>query len=114
MKETVISTNSAERVSRHTQTVIVGGSLGGLTAALSLAARGTAVTVLERTTGRTQRGVAILVSVQVCAGLSDRRHARSSARRSVPPRCARACTRMPGGTSTRRCATPSTRSRSSR
>ncbi|MFJ2837300.1 FAD-dependent monooxygenase [Nocardia sp. NPDC087230] len=62
MKETVISTNSAEQVSRHTQTVIVGGSLGGLTTALALAARGTAVTVLERTTGRTQRGVAILVS----------------------------------------------------
>ncbi|MGM7648730.1 FAD-dependent monooxygenase [Nocardia sp. JW2] len=33
-----------------------------MTTALALAARGTAVTVLERTSGRTQRGVAILVS----------------------------------------------------
>ncbi|MFF0492429.1 FAD-dependent monooxygenase [Nocardia sp. NPDC004068] len=43
-------------------TVIVGGSLGGLSTALALAARGRASTVLERTSGRTQRGVAILVS----------------------------------------------------
>lgn len=43
--------------------VIVGGSLGGLSAALGLAKFGIASTVLERTSGRTQRGVAILVSV---------------------------------------------------
>ncbi|MEV6062906.1 FAD-dependent monooxygenase [Nocardia asteroides] len=42
--------------------MIIGGSLGGLTTALALAARGRQVTVVERTSGRTQRGVAILVS----------------------------------------------------
>lgn len=42
--------------------IIVGGSLGGLTSALALAKAGIASTVLERTSGRTQRGVAILVS----------------------------------------------------
>jgi 2-polyprenyl-6-methoxyphenol hydroxylase-like FAD-dependent oxidoreductase len=42
--------------------VIVGGSLGGLTTALALAAHGISSTVLERTRNRTQRGVAILVS----------------------------------------------------
>ncbi|MFT3660261.1 MAG: NAD(P)/FAD-dependent oxidoreductase [Gordonia sp. (in: high G+C Gram-positive bacteria)] len=44
------------------ETLIVGGSLGGLVAALSLAAHGRSSTVLERTEGRTQRGVAILVA----------------------------------------------------
>ncbi|MET9329116.1 NAD(P)/FAD-dependent oxidoreductase [Tsukamurella sp. NPDC003166] len=41
------------------ETLIVGGSLAGLTTAIALAARGRPVTVLERTQGRTQRGVAI-------------------------------------------------------
>ncbi|MEW2132921.1 FAD-dependent monooxygenase [Streptomyces sp. NPDC005435] len=40
----------------------MGGSLGGLTTALALASKGLASTVLERTAGRTQRGVAILVA----------------------------------------------------
>ncbi|MET7511859.1 FAD-dependent monooxygenase [Streptomyces albidoflavus] len=44
------------------ETLIVGGSLGGLTTALALAAQGRSSTVLERTAGRTQRGVAILVA----------------------------------------------------
>jgi len=39
--------------------LIVGGSLGGLSAALALARIGISSTVLERTAGRTQRGVAI-------------------------------------------------------
>lgn len=47
---------------RALETIIVGGSLGGLTTALALSHRGIASTVLERTVGRTQRGVAILVS----------------------------------------------------
>jgi 2-polyprenyl-6-methoxyphenol hydroxylase-like FAD-dependent oxidoreductase len=41
------------------ETIIVGGSLAGLTTAIALAARERPVTVLERTRGRTQRGVAI-------------------------------------------------------
>lgn len=43
--------------------VIVGGSLGGLSMALGLAKHGIASTVLEKSRGRTQRGVAILVSL---------------------------------------------------
>ncbi|ALJ19684.1 FAD-dependent monooxygenase [Microbacterium sp. No. 7] len=43
--------------------LIVGGSLGGLTTALALADAGIPSTVLERTNGRTQRGVAILVAM---------------------------------------------------
>ncbi len=39
--------------------VVVGGSLGGLCTALALSRVGIASTVLERTAGRTQRGVAI-------------------------------------------------------
>ncbi len=39
--------------------LIVGGSLGGLSAALALSRAGIAATVLERSAGRTQRGVAI-------------------------------------------------------
>lgn len=42
--------------------LIIGGSLGELTTALALADTGIASTVLERTKGRTQRGVAILVA----------------------------------------------------
>jgi 2-polyprenyl-6-methoxyphenol hydroxylase-like FAD-dependent oxidoreductase len=42
--------------------VIVGGSLAGLLTALNLAARGMGSTVLERTNGRTQRGVGIRVA----------------------------------------------------
>ncbi|MCD0451706.1 FAD-dependent monooxygenase [Actinocorallia sp. API 0066] len=53
------ATNTA---SGTVETLIVGGSLGGLTTALALAAQGRSSTVLERTTGRTQRGVAILVA----------------------------------------------------
>ncbi|MEV6213580.1 NAD(P)/FAD-dependent oxidoreductase [Nocardia sp. NPDC051833] len=53
---------SVSGAAAHTPTLIVGGSLGGLTTALALAARGRRSTVLERTGGRTQRGVAILVS----------------------------------------------------
>ncbi|MEU6561575.1 NAD(P)/FAD-dependent oxidoreductase [Nocardia nova] len=54
-------------------TVIVGGSLGGLSTALALAARGRRATVLERTSGRTQRGVAILVSgASLSRALGDR------------------------------------------
>lgn len=44
------------------ETIIVGGSLGGLTAALALAANGRASTVLERTHSRMQRGVAIMAT----------------------------------------------------
>ncbi|GHB73257.1 salicylate hydroxylase [Streptomyces viridiviolaceus] len=44
------------------EALIVGGSLGGLTTALALASAGLPSTVLERTAGRTQRGVAILVA----------------------------------------------------
>ncbi|MEV4152936.1 FAD-dependent monooxygenase [Nocardia salmonicida] len=77
-EETVISTNTSEQTSWHAATLIVGGSLGGLTTALALAASGRAVTVLERTGGRTQRGVAILVS-----GASLRRALGSRAREIV-------------------------------
>lgn len=42
---------------------IVGGSLGGLSMALGLAAQGISSTVLEKSRGRSQRGVAILVSL---------------------------------------------------
>ncbi|MDA3644275.1 FAD-dependent monooxygenase [Saccharopolyspora indica] len=42
--------------------LIVGGSLGGLSTALALSAQGIPAAVLERTAGRTQRGVAIRVA----------------------------------------------------
>jgi 2-polyprenyl-6-methoxyphenol hydroxylase-like FAD-dependent oxidoreductase len=61
-EENVMGTHVFEGGAHDVATLIVGGSLGGLSTALALAARGREVTILERTGGRTQRGVAILVS----------------------------------------------------
>jgi len=47
---------------KNIATLIIGGSLGGLTTALALSRIGISSTILERTTGRTQRGVAIRVA----------------------------------------------------
>ncbi|MFD6348796.1 FAD-dependent monooxygenase [Streptomyces roseolus] len=57
-----MSPHASPSVPRRSRTLVVGGSLGGLTAALALSANGLSSTVLERTAGRTQRGVAILVA----------------------------------------------------
>ncbi|MFT4258975.1 FAD-dependent monooxygenase [Microbacterium sp.] len=54
--------NTETRTSPAAGVLIVGGSLGGLTTALALAKDGVSSTVLERTNGRTQRGVAIRVA----------------------------------------------------
>ena len=53
---------TTETPSSPIETLIVGGSLGGLTTALAVAAKGRSATILERTSRRTQRGVAILAS----------------------------------------------------
>ncbi|MGI6878289.1 FAD-dependent monooxygenase [Microbacterium sp. gxy059] len=54
-----MSTPNDPTTSSRAETIIVGGSLGGLATALSLSNIGRSSTVLERTAGRTQRGVAI-------------------------------------------------------
>ncbi|MFT3904367.1 MAG: NAD(P)/FAD-dependent oxidoreductase [Niabella sp.] len=51
-----------ETLKKNIPALIIGGSLGGLTTALSLSRVGISSTILERTTGRTQRGVAIRVA----------------------------------------------------
>lgn len=62
IQEDTTSTTPSTPDQTRLETLIVGGSLAGLTTALALATRGRTSTVLERTRGRTQRGVAILAS----------------------------------------------------